>query len=56
MCPHFNVGRVHEYAVAPLLLRVVDASVFLTKISGHLTVVIHAITEKTADAIKKNYK
>lgn len=34
-------------------VRVVDASVMPTQISGHLTAVIYAIAEKAADAIKK---
>jgi choline dehydrogenase len=33
-------------------VRVVDASVMPTQISGHLTAVIYAIAEKAADAIK----
>lgn len=37
-------------------VRVVDASVMPTQISGHLTAVIYSIAEKAADAIKASQK
>lgn len=36
-------------------LRVVDASVFPTQVSGHPCAVVGAIAEKAADIVKKTY-
>lgn len=36
-------------------VRVVDASVFPTQVSGHLTSTIYAIAEKAVDMIKQDF-
>lgn len=53
-----EIGGVVDYRLkvyGTKNVRVVDASVFPTQVSGHLTSTIYAIAEKAVDMIKKDW-